>query len=148
MSDGGWRYTRAPAPSCCPRLREPGWSLRFASKPGASLGQALVEFALSAVLLLTLVFGVIEFGRAIYAYSVVANTAREAARFLAVHPHGDAASHVASLAVGVDVSIEVDPTTPASTEVVVTASHTFDAITPFVPDMVLVSTASAYLEVH
>ncbi|MHB0876200.1 MAG: TadE/TadG family type IV pilus assembly protein [Anaerolineae bacterium] len=115
---------------------------------GASSGQALVEFALTAVVFLALVFGVLEFGRAIYAYSVVANTAREAARFAAAHPGEDAAAHVASLAVGVDVEIEVAPITAASTEVIVTARHRFGALTPFVPDMDMASTARAYLEIH
>lgn len=113
-----------------------------------SPGQSLVEFALGAVVLLALLFGIVEFGRAIYAYSVVANTAREAARYLAIHPTGDAAAYVAPLAVGVDVSIVADPITSSSTEVVVTASHRFEAMTPFVPDMQLTSVASAVIEVH
>ena len=39
-------------------------------------GVALVEFALSIVLALTIIFGIIDFGRAIFAYVWVANTAR------------------------------------------------------------------------
>ncbi|RCK77066.1 MAG: hypothetical protein ANABAC_3491 [Anaerolineae bacterium] len=44
-------------------------------------GQGLVEFALIFPLLLLLIFGVIEIGRAFYVYIVVTSTSREAARY-------------------------------------------------------------------
>jgi len=47
-------------------------------------GTALVEFALAIVLVLTLIFGVIDFGRAIFAYVWVAKTARMGARYAMV----------------------------------------------------------------
>lgn len=47
-------------------------------------GVALVEFALSIVLALTIIFGIIDFGRAIFAYVWVANTARIGARYAMV----------------------------------------------------------------
>ena len=47
-------------------------------------GVALVEFALSIVLLLTIIFGIIDIGRAIFAYVWVANTARVGARYAMV----------------------------------------------------------------
>ena len=43
-------------------------------------GQALTEFALILPILLLIVFGVFDFGRAIFAYNNVANAAREAGR--------------------------------------------------------------------
>lgn len=43
-------------------------------------GQALVEFALVVPLLLVLVLGVVEFGRAWNVYQVITDAAREAAR--------------------------------------------------------------------
>ena len=43
-------------------------------------GQALVEFALIVPLLLFVVYGLIEAGRAIFIYSSVTNASREAAR--------------------------------------------------------------------
>jgi hypothetical protein len=46
-----------------------------------SRGSTLVESALSLLLLLTLVFGIIEFGRAFSVYQVMTNAAREGARF-------------------------------------------------------------------
>lgn len=49
-------------------------------------GQALVELALSMFLLLLLVFGIVEFGRAFYIYNTLNNAAREGARRAIVTP--------------------------------------------------------------
>ncbi|NPV08793.1 MAG: pilus assembly protein [Anaerolineae bacterium] len=111
-------------------------------------GQTLVEFALGAILLFTVVFGIVEFGRVIYAYSVVANSAREGARFAAVNPTGDVAGAAQALAVGVPISVEYVQPTPADRQVVVTVTHQFQPVTPFVPSMTLRSTARQYLEVR
>jgi Flp pilus assembly protein TadG len=43
-------------------------------------GQALTEFALILPVLLLLLFGLLDFGRAIYAYNALANAAREGGR--------------------------------------------------------------------
>ncbi len=50
-------------------------------KTNKSQGSTLVESALSLLLLLTLVFGIIEFGRAFSVYQVMTDAAREGARF-------------------------------------------------------------------
>lgn len=47
-------------------------------------GNALLEFALILPLLLTGIFGVIEFGRALYTFHFVSNAAREATRWASV----------------------------------------------------------------
>ena len=47
-------------------------------------GSSLVEFALSAVVLFMLIFGVIAICMALYTYNVVAETAREATRYAIV----------------------------------------------------------------
>lgn len=54
------------------------------ARPGER-GQTLVEFALAASIALTLILGVIEFGRALYAYDLVAQAARVGTRYAAVH---------------------------------------------------------------
>lgn len=59
---------------------------------GRQRGLALVEFALTIGLLLALVFGITEFGRAIYQYDTLAKSARDAARFLSTKAPGDAAA--------------------------------------------------------
>ena len=50
-----------------------------------SQAQALVEFALVMPLLLLLLVGIIDFGRALFVYSEVSNAAREAVRYAAVN---------------------------------------------------------------
>jgi len=53
--------------------------------PGRRLqGNTLTEFALILPVLLACIFGVIEFGRALYAYHFVSNAAREATRWASV----------------------------------------------------------------
>jgi Flp pilus assembly protein TadG len=47
-------------------------------------GSALLEYALVLILMLTFLFGIIDFARAVYAYHFVANAAREATRFAMV----------------------------------------------------------------
>ncbi len=49
-----------------------------------SKGQALVEFALVVPLILFAIFGVVDMGRAIYAYTTTAEAARQAARMAIV----------------------------------------------------------------
>lgn len=48
-------------------------------------GQALVEFALVLPLFLTLVLGIFDIGRVIWAHNSLENAAREAARYAIVH---------------------------------------------------------------
>jgi Flp pilus assembly protein TadG len=52
-------------------------------------GVALVELALTIGILLTIVFGITEFGRAIYQYDTLAKAARDAARYLSTKAPGD-----------------------------------------------------------
>jgi Flp pilus assembly protein TadG len=47
-------------------------------------GNALVEFALAITVLLTLLFGIIDIGRALYAYDWLYNSARQATRWAMV----------------------------------------------------------------
>ena len=48
-------------------------------------GSALVEFALVCLFFLTMLFGIVDFGRALYAYHFVSNAARDATRWAAVN---------------------------------------------------------------
>lgn len=119
-------------------------------------GQTLVEFALGAILLFTLVFSIVEAGRLIYAFSVVHNAAREGARYAAVQPTDGAGvvTAVERLAVGVPISgVEYSPPDPGDTWVAVRVSHEFDVIVPmiaaFFPEdsFTISSTARQYREV-
>ncbi len=54
------------------------------SQNSQQTGSTLVEFALVSFLLLTMMLGITEFSRAVYAYHFVSNAAREASRYAAV----------------------------------------------------------------
>lgn len=49
-------------------------------------GQAMVEFALTIVIFVLLVMGVLDFGRGIFMYNGLAQASREIARVTSVHP--------------------------------------------------------------
>jgi Flp pilus assembly protein TadG len=50
----------------------------------AERGATLVEFALSATFIFTVILGVIDFGRAMFTYDLIANAARLATRYAIV----------------------------------------------------------------
>jgi hypothetical protein len=116
-------------------------------------GQNLVELALTMPVILLLLFGIIELGRAFLIYSEVSNAAREGARYGMVHP-GDltmiaarARSKVALVPPDqIDVAVSYDDgalpvpapiTTPSfGDRVVVTTTHTLNLIVPLIADFV------------
>jgi Flp pilus assembly protein TadG len=53
-------------------------------------GAIAVEFALVALIIVPLIVGVVEFGRALYAYDTLTKAARSSARYLAARRPGDA----------------------------------------------------------
>lgn len=55
-------------------------------------GATLVEFAIGATLFLTVMFAVIEFGRALWVHNALSDAARRGARYAVVHPATDAAA--------------------------------------------------------
>ncbi|MFA7403997.1 MAG: TadE/TadG family type IV pilus assembly protein [Pelobacteraceae bacterium] len=61
---------------------------------GYERGQALVEFALILPFLLLLLFGVIEFGRALFQKNMTVNAARSGARAGAVSPAASYTSNI------------------------------------------------------
>jgi hypothetical protein len=58
--------------------------LRFLVR-SRSRGQAMMEFALVAPIFFFVLFGIIEFGRSVYVTQMLANAAREGARYAIVH---------------------------------------------------------------
>lgn len=56
-------------------------------------GVAAVEFGILLIPLVILVFGITEYGRAIYSYNTLAKSVRDAARYLTSQTPGDAAEH-------------------------------------------------------
>jgi Flp pilus assembly protein TadG len=65
---------------CLQRLRGAHRRLRAGSR-----GDAMTEFALVVPIFAMLLFGVMDVGKAVYAYSYVSYAAREATRYAAVH---------------------------------------------------------------
>lgn len=58
---------------------------RVFDRLGSDRGASLVEYAIVCVISLTMLFGIIDFGRALYAYHFVSNAARTATRWAAVN---------------------------------------------------------------
>ncbi|GAA0214417.1 hypothetical protein GCM10010492_10280 [Saccharothrix mutabilis subsp. mutabilis] len=96
-------------------------------------GAAAVEFALLLPILLVLVLGLVDFGRALNAQVTLTQAAREGARVAALKKPNvvtrtqDAATNLD----GVAVTVVACPTTPSPTaDASVTATYTFEFITP------------------
>jgi hypothetical protein len=70
--------------------------------------QALVEFALAIAVFMLLVLGTFDLARAYMAYTVVANAAREASRYGAVHV-GEAGWAPAAVQAGTNMAVGLDP---------------------------------------
>jgi len=116
-------------------------------------GDGLVEFALIVPLLLLLLFAVLDGGRAVYAYHVVANAAREGARFASVstRTQTEVRNAILSSAVGLDPArLTVTLSNPTGTSVKVDVRYDFELITPIVAQamgretLVLHSAATMY----
>lgn len=97
----------------------------------AEQGTTLVEFAAVLVILLTLTFGMIDFGRYVYAVSVVRSAAQEGARAGLVNIN-DVQSAVEDKMVALDTSrAGVTVTQPDAETVEVEVTYKFEFITPF-----------------
>ncbi len=121
-------------------------------------GSALVEFAVGMVLLLTIIFGIIDIGRALYAFNWVSDAARQATRYAIVRsvfctelPGCPATgpiitNYVDSLALGIDTSqlkvvsrcevgghVESPPPCAPKGWVQVTVEYRFKFLSPFIP---------------
>ena len=63
--------------------------LRIRSAKENQKGATLVEFAIGATVFLTVMFGVLEFGRALWTHNALADAARRGARYGTMHGIGD-----------------------------------------------------------
>jgi Flp pilus assembly protein TadG len=123
-------------------------------------GQSAVEFALILPVFLLMVFGILDLGRAVYAYSTLNNAAREAARLAILDQtladiQAVGASHATGLGVSTgDVTVDwrtaEDPDTPDSCAAfvalqdgsattctaIVRVEHVFTAATPLISNIV------------
>lgn len=103
-------------------------------------GQSTVEFALVAILLLLLVFGIIEFGWAWYRADQLKGAANIAARTYAVTKDVTAAATAAHNVAGMGALVTFDTTT--TTYVIATVSEPFQIAVPGLLSMVSITNIS------
>ena len=93
-------------------------------------GAAAVEFALILPILLTLVFGIIEFGRIYNAQIVFSNAAREAARTMAITKDATEASSAAqNVAAGYTIAVDAGTCPTSESQVTSTVTGQLDLLT-------------------
>ena len=107
----------------------------------SAAGQSLVEVALVLPVLLIILLGIFDFGRAVFAFNTVSNSARAAARVAIVNQ-----SPAAIAAKGKQAAIGLDPNTVDVTSshdcdligctASVTVTHQWRAITPIIGSLV------------
>jgi Flp pilus assembly protein TadG len=115
------------------------------SKRNRQRGAALLETSLAILLFLGLVFAVIEFGRAVYSYNVLAAATREATRYAIVHGSGssspateaDLKARVTKWAIGLNpsaltVSASWSPSNAPGSSVAVRSDYALSPITRLV----------------
>src|SRR5437016_457310 len=121
--------------------------------------QSMVEFAMIATVLFTLLFGIFEFGRAFYAYSAVVNAAQEGARLGIVTGVDTTPKQTAIISATIqsayaislsDVSIACPGGScsglRAGDMFTVSVVYTFTAVTPLVPDLVFRGQSSMMID--
>ena len=100
-------------------------------------GAALVELALTLLLLLTIVFGIFEYGRVMYTINTLNHAAREGARRAAVSPPPIDIEAIVKSSIPFDkdeITITTSTSTPGSGEsVTVTVDLPFQGLTGLVP---------------
>lgn len=114
-------------------------------------GAYLLEFAIVAPAFVFLLFGIMEFGRAIWAYSSVAHAAREGVRFAIVRGQessqsataNDVQTYVRSRAglSPVQVTTTWQPDNKPGSVVQVKVDYSFQPTLPFIPSISLTSTS-------
>lgn len=118
-----------------------------------SRGQSMVEFALILPILILILIGIFDAGRAIYAYNTVSNSARAGARVGIVDQNTarikDAAKQKATGLGLTDSDVTATVCTTLACPVTVTVVYDFTPVTPIVGDLFnpqISSTASMPME--
>ena len=118
-----------------------------ALRHGTIRGQSLVEFALIIPILLLLLMGILDLGRAISAYNSVSNAARSAARVAVVDQNASVVDQAAiDEAFGLDLEpddVDFNPNVNGDSpcrlqvcEVEVSVEYTYEAATPIIGNIV------------
>ena len=105
-------------------------------------GVSLVEFALVATVFFTIVFGILDLGRAAYQYNLIANSAREGARLAIIQSNTNAQVRNRVIASSGNLitagNITIGRGTCASScgTATVSVSHPFTPLTPLIVGIV------------
>ena len=102
-------------------------------------GQAMVETIFVLPLLFLLIFGIIEFGRIYFTYSILSNAAREGARYAAVHEpadYGDAIERVKNVASTLSLEDDDIDIHNVGDNVLAEVTYELETITPIVGPMI------------
>ena len=107
-------------------------------------GQAAVEFALVIILLTFMLMGVMDLGRGVYAYNVIASAAREGARYGITHPtladgvtvnqQGIRTHTLSTATLDLDqnqITASCSPNCEPNSNITVIVQYTFQPVTPF-----------------
>lgn len=151
------------------RPTRPATAVALLARARAARGQALVEFALTIPIFLLLVVALFDVGRAVFTYNAITNAAREGARLAIVNQDvasvqqrtvGQAAGTIAATT---DVTVTFEngsglacngvgnnPSLAIGCSAVVTATSTWQAITPLVGNIIgpLTFTATSSIPVE
>ncbi len=134
------------------------------AKPEGEKGQALLEFALVAVFLVLVLFGIIDFARLFFAYATMSQGAREGARFGITHPGQDEAIEERARAmlvlIGGEADVEItypgidpDPGDRCTTNpqnmlcpIRVRVTADLEVWTPIIPNVTVVAQSTMHIE--
>lgn len=124
--------------------RTRGWLKRLRR---SEAGQTLVEFSLVLPVLLVMLFAIVDFGRAMYTWSIVSNAAREGGRTAAVQgTTAEINTAVNNAATGLNLGSLTKTYTNVQgtkgTTVTVNVSYAFTYVTPISPLLNLIGGAS------
>jgi Flp pilus assembly protein TadG len=120
-------------------------------------GDSLIEFALLLPILMLMLMGIFDLSRAFYVHSVIANAAREGARYGVAHSDGsvqDVEDAAKALIVGLDPNEPtITVTCPTSETIHVDITYNFYVLTPLMAQflsgqnyVILTSAATMYVE--
>ena len=106
---------------------------------GSEAGQSTAEFGIVLMVLLMIILGIFDLGRAVFAQNVLAIAAREGARYASTHPTDTANIELAAKAVvaGIDPDeVSVTLTQPDSTHVQVEVTYRYRAMVQLIGQFV------------
>src|ERR1044072_5223958 len=90
-------------------------------------GASLLEFAIAAAVFLTVLFAIVEFGRALWAHNALTDAARRGARYAVLHRSNSGEdTNIKNLVVYGNIAGGTKPLVPGLTTANVTVSRTSD----------------------